>query len=77
MATVLNAIDMFEEIDISATQLATHHLIKYFRRMRRNTTNRYLSERSKSLIEKWRTVLVRSDNSKNRKKVKSTKTAVK
>lgn len=67
MATVLNTIEVFEEIDITATQLITFQLNKYIRRLRRNTTNQYLSERLGRLNEKWNNILEGKD--KNVKKV--------
>lgn len=70
MSTVLNTIEMFEEIEISASQLATFQLIKHIRRLRRNTTNRYLSDRLQLLNEKWRRVLMGSD-SKAKKSIRS------
>lgn len=67
MATVLNTIEVFEEIDITATQLITFQLNKYIRRLRRNTTNQYLSERLGRLNEKWNKISEGKD--KNVKKV--------
>lgn len=67
MATILNTIEVFEEIDITATQLITFQLNKYIRRLRRNTTNQYLSERLGRLNEKWNKILEGKD--KNVKKV--------
>lgn len=67
MATILNTIEVFEEIDITATQLITFQLNKYIRRLRRNTTNQYLSERLGRLNEKWNNILEGKD--KNVKKV--------
>lgn len=69
MATILNTIEVFEEIDITATQLITFQLNKYIRRLRRNTTNQYLSERLGRLNEKWNNILEGKD--KNVKKVKA------
>lgn len=54
MATVLNTIDVFEKISISPAQLATTHLVTYIRRLRRKTTNRYLANRLRDLLKKWR-----------------------
>lgn len=70
MATVLNTIDALEEINISASQLAATHLVTYIRRMRRNTTNRFLSNRLRILMKKWRDLLVHSDKSKQKIKSK-------
>lgn len=67
MATILNTIEVFEEIDITSTQLITFQLNKYIRRLRRNTTNQYLSERLGRLNEKWNNILEGKD--KNVKKV--------
>lgn len=53
MATVLNTISVFEKIDIPPSQLATTRLVKYIRRLRRHTTNKYLSNRLKTLLRKW------------------------
>lgn len=54
MATVLNTIEVFEKINISPSKLATTHLVTYVRRLRRNTTNRYLEKRLRNLLKKWR-----------------------
>lgn len=53
MATVLNTIDVFEKIKVSPAQLATTHLATYVRRLRRNTTNKYLANRLRDLLKKW------------------------
>lgn len=53
MATVLNTIDVFEKINVSPAQLATTHLVTYVRRLRRNTTNKYLANRLRELLKKW------------------------
>lgn len=66
MATVLNTIDTLEEINIPASQLAATHLVTYIRRMRRNTTNRFLSHRLRDLLKKWRDLLVHSGTSKRK-----------
>lgn len=57
MATVLNTIDAFEKINIPVTQLATTHLVTYVRRLRRNTTNKFLSNRLRHLLRKWRNLV--------------------
>lgn len=62
MATVLNTIDTFEKIDIPVSQLAKSHLVTYIRRLRRKTTNKYLSNRLRKLMKKWRDALERHEN---------------
>ena len=66
MATVLNTIEVFESIDISPAQLATTHLVTYVRRLRRKTTNKYLSNRLRELLKKWRDVVVFGADQKKR-----------
>ncbi|XP_055300467.1 uncharacterized protein LOC129567520 [Sitodiplosis mosellana] len=61
MATVLNTIDTFEKIDIPVSQLATTRLVTYIRRLRRKTTNKYLSNRLRKLLKKWRDSLARNE----------------
>lgn len=63
MATVLNTIDTLEEIHIPVSQIAATHLVTYVRRMRRNTTNTFLSGRLRNLLKKWRDQLVHSEQS--------------
>lgn len=65
MSTVLNTIDVLENIKISISQLATTHLVTYVRRLRRNTTNRYLSSRLRDLLKQWRDLLIRTGTKKH------------
>lgn len=59
MATVLNTISLFEELDIPAPEVAQVHLVTYIRRLRHHTTNRYLDERLGVLLDKWGDVLAK------------------
>lgn len=70
MATVLNTIDTLEQLNISVSQLAATHLVTYIRRLRRRTTNRYLSSRLRDLLKQWRDLSLRSGNSKRKVKAK-------
>lgn len=65
MATVLHTIDVFEEIHIPVSQLATTRLVTYVRRLRRKTTNRYLADRLRNLLKKWRDLLISANQSKH------------
>lgn len=56
MATVLNALAALEKIDIPASQLASTHLVSYTKKLRRHTTNKYLSNRLRTLLQKWRQI---------------------
>lgn len=62
MATVLNTISIFEKINIPPSQLATLRLVTYIRRLRRKTTNTYLSNRLRKLMRKWRDSLGGNDS---------------
>lgn len=57
MATVLNTISVFENMNIPASQLAQTHLVTYLRKLRRRSTNKYLSNRLRILLRKWRDTL--------------------
>ncbi|XP_031624660.1 uncharacterized protein LOC116341627 [Contarinia nasturtii] len=59
MATILNTISMFENMDIPASQLAQTHLVTYISRLRHNTTNKYLSKRLRMLLRKWQISFIR------------------
>lgn len=70
MATVLNTIHTLEHLNISASQLAATHLVTYIRRLRRQTTNRYLSKRLRKLLRQWRDLSKRSGSDKRKVKAK-------
>lgn len=61
MATVLNTVKIFEKIEIPISQLATTRLVTYIRRLRRKTTNIYLSDRLRKLLKKWRDSLTKNE----------------
>lgn len=56
MATALNTISMLKRVEIPKTQLISHTMA-VVQRLKRNSTNKYLSKQLGELLNEWQKLL--------------------